>query len=209
MEYDVVVVGAGAAGLGAAHHLVKELGYPADKVVVLEAKNRIGGRVCNTFISPNLVQSAAAISTAAVSAASPATSTTAKTSAAEDFAQQRLAQTSTATAGAVASVASAVDALSSERKFDAYNVAIGNGAPPPARVTGCNVDIGANWIHNMVPTNPLCVAARELGVQLFPTSSDDEPSADDVRLYSKVSLWRYRLVGYRGGYNHKLSQIIT
>ena len=41
-EYDVIIVGAGAAGLGAANQL-KELGI--DNVIILEAQDRWGGRV--------------------------------------------------------------------------------------------------------------------------------------------------------------------
>lgn len=41
MEYDVIVIGAGMAGLSAAQHLA-DLGHT---VLVLEAKNRVGGRI--------------------------------------------------------------------------------------------------------------------------------------------------------------------
>ena len=51
VNYDVIIVGAGAAGLMAARELTKA----AKKVVVLEARNRIGGRIhtiTNTFATP-------------------------------------------------------------------------------------------------------------------------------------------------------------
>ncbi|XP_071508683.1 probable flavin-containing monoamine oxidase A [Diadema antillarum] len=41
-EYDVIVIGAGLAGLTAAYHLTKTI--PGCKVAVLEAKDRVGGR---------------------------------------------------------------------------------------------------------------------------------------------------------------------
>ena len=43
---DVAIIGAGAAGLGAAHAL-KGSGL---STIVLEARNRIGGRVCRSFV---------------------------------------------------------------------------------------------------------------------------------------------------------------
>jgi phytoene dehydrogenase-like protein len=41
VDYDVIVVGAGASGLGAASTLVDK----GKRVLVLEARDRIGGRV--------------------------------------------------------------------------------------------------------------------------------------------------------------------
>ena len=46
IETDVVVVGAGVAGLAAARRLVAE----GRDVVVLEARDRVGGRLWNTEI---------------------------------------------------------------------------------------------------------------------------------------------------------------
>lgn len=42
---SVIIVGAGAAGLAAASRLVEKGFDPAD-ITILEAENRIGGRVC-------------------------------------------------------------------------------------------------------------------------------------------------------------------
>jgi monoamine oxidase len=47
MSCQVVIIGAGAAGLQCAHQLIL-LGLPADEIVVLEARNRIGGRIYTT-----------------------------------------------------------------------------------------------------------------------------------------------------------------
>lgn len=44
IKQKVVIIGAGASGLAAASRLVK-LGLPADELTILEAQNRIGGRI--------------------------------------------------------------------------------------------------------------------------------------------------------------------
>ena len=43
---DVIIIGAGAAGLGSADYLRKKI--PGIKIIVLEARDRIGGRVHTT-----------------------------------------------------------------------------------------------------------------------------------------------------------------
>ena len=40
-DYDVIIIGAGAAGISAAKNLI----YNGKKVIILEARNRIGGRI--------------------------------------------------------------------------------------------------------------------------------------------------------------------
>ena len=40
---EVVIVGAGMAGLAAAHHIL--LKRPATKLVIVESKDRVGGRI--------------------------------------------------------------------------------------------------------------------------------------------------------------------
>ncbi|RWS01570.1 peroxisomal N(1)-acetyl-spermine/spermidine oxidase-like protein [Dinothrombium tinctorium] len=49
-KYDVLIVGAGIAGLSAAEYLIKN---GVTKVAILEAKSRIGGRVHTKFINGN------------------------------------------------------------------------------------------------------------------------------------------------------------
>lgn len=46
-DADILIVGAGAAGLAAA----RELSFSKLSVIVLEARNRIGGRI-NTYFDP-------------------------------------------------------------------------------------------------------------------------------------------------------------
>ena len=43
--YRVIVIGAGLAGLSAANYLVTQGGVAKDEVVVLEARDRVGGRI--------------------------------------------------------------------------------------------------------------------------------------------------------------------
>ena len=49
--YDVIVIGAGASGLSAAK-LCKENGLD---VIVLEARNRVGGRTWTVKVSDNII----------------------------------------------------------------------------------------------------------------------------------------------------------
>jgi monoamine oxidase len=42
-NYDIIVVGAGMAGLAAAHHILTK--RPSTKLLVLESRDRIGGRI--------------------------------------------------------------------------------------------------------------------------------------------------------------------
>ncbi|CDW71593.1 amine oxidase [Stylonychia lemnae] len=50
--YDVVIIGAGISGLGAANHL-KEQGY--ENVLVLESQDRVGGRISSQNLSDEVV----------------------------------------------------------------------------------------------------------------------------------------------------------
>ena len=51
MDADVIVIGAGAAGLAAARSLAGR----SLRVIVLEARNRIGGRVWSHHVARSLV----------------------------------------------------------------------------------------------------------------------------------------------------------
>jgi monoamine oxidase len=55
-EYDVLIVGAGAAGLAAA----RELAHAGRRVALIEARERIGGRICTRVLernpAPNVVE---------------------------------------------------------------------------------------------------------------------------------------------------------
>jgi phytoene dehydrogenase-like protein len=104
--HDVIIVGAGMAGLCAAGRL-NDLGI--SDVIVLEGRERIGGRVWTANLTANLL----------------------------------------------------------EQPMD--------GSLP--------VDGGANWIHNLVVSNMSFKIIKELGLNLFHTSSDDEPSPDDTALF--------------------------
>src|ERR1700753_1588448 len=50
-EIDVAIIGAGAAGLGAAHAL-RDCGL---STIVLEARDRLGGRACTVQAGPDVV----------------------------------------------------------------------------------------------------------------------------------------------------------
>jgi hypothetical protein len=45
-----------------------------------------------------------------------------------------------------------------------------------------NVELGAQWVHNLTDANPVCVLAKRQGHALTETSCDDEPGPD-VSLY--------------------------
>lgn len=47
--YDVVIVGAGMAGISSAYHLLYENDFKG-KVAILEARDRIGGRICGKIL---------------------------------------------------------------------------------------------------------------------------------------------------------------
>lgn len=47
-KHKVIIIGAGIAGLAAATHLSQ---HDMNDYIVLEAQNRIGGRICSTEIS--------------------------------------------------------------------------------------------------------------------------------------------------------------
>lgn len=103
----VVVIGAGASGIGAA----RTLSAAGAEVIVLEGRDRIGGRMKKHCLTKNLIGSSE--------------------TGAEHF---------------------------------------------------VNIQLGANWIHGMEPTNPMFEVAQKLGLELHQTSSDDDPG-DDVILF--------------------------
>lgn len=47
-KHKVIIIGAGIAGLAAATHLTQ---HDMDDYIVLEAQDRVGGRICSTKIS--------------------------------------------------------------------------------------------------------------------------------------------------------------
>jgi len=49
-KHKVIIIGAGIAGLAAATHLSQ---HNMNDFIVLEAQNRIGGRICSSKISMN------------------------------------------------------------------------------------------------------------------------------------------------------------
>jgi monoamine oxidase len=49
------------------------------------------------------------------------------------------------------------------------------------------VDLGANWIHNMVQENPCLVLAQKRNSVLIPTSSDHDPDSNDTLLFDPHS----------------------
>lgn len=46
-----------------------------------------------------------------------------------------------------------------------------------------NVDIGANWIHNLNDSNQCFQLLKKMKLKHYPTSSDDEPSSKDLILF--------------------------
>lgn len=50
-KHKVIIIGAGIAGLAAATHLSQ---HNMNDFIVLEAQNRIGGRICSSKISMNI-----------------------------------------------------------------------------------------------------------------------------------------------------------
>merc|ERR1712003_371485 len=49
MKCKVVIVGAGASGLQCANHLLTKYGLKLDDLIVLEARDRVGGRIWTTY----------------------------------------------------------------------------------------------------------------------------------------------------------------
>lgn len=47
-KHKVIIIGAGIAGLAAATHLSQ---HDMNDYIILEAQNRVGGRICSTKIS--------------------------------------------------------------------------------------------------------------------------------------------------------------
>jgi monoamine oxidase len=103
----VVIIGAGASGIGAA----RTLSASGAEVIVLEGRDRIGGRMKKHCLTKNLA-----------------------------------------------------------------------GSPRTGAEHYVNIQLGANWIHGMESSNPMFEVAQKLGLELYQTSSDDDPG-DDVILF--------------------------
>mmetsp|Transcript_39648 Transcript_39648/g.78924 ORF Transcript_39648/g.78924 Transcript_39648/m.78924 type:complete len:726 (+) Transcript_39648:112-2289(+) len=103
----VIIIGAGASGIGAA----RTLSAAGAEVIVLEGRDRIGGRMKKHSLTKNLIPSSC---------------------------------------------------IGAEHYV--------------------NIQLGANWIHGMEPSNPMFMVAQKLKLELHQTSSDDEPG-DDVILF--------------------------
>ena len=103
---SVIVVGAGAAGIGAARALIEQGLSP----VLLEARNRIGGRVFSQLLTANLADA------------------------------------------------------------DNENHVV--------------IQLGANWVHILLDSNPMYKIVKHLNLTLHTTSSDSEPG-DDIVLFEK------------------------
>lgn len=114
-SHSVVIIGAGCAGIAAARLLIDH----GIKPILLEARDRIGGRMHRSFLMKNLID---------------------------------------------------------DESGD--------------KVT---IQLGANWIHGLHESNPLYTLAKSLSLDIYPTSSDDEPG-DDVALFcsgERISLSDY------------------
>ncbi|KAJ1434151.1 hypothetical protein B484DRAFT_1280 [Ochromonadaceae sp. CCMP2298] len=146
----VVVVGAGSAGLGAAA-VLREAGV---EVVLLEARDRTGGRVHRQRMHRNLLK------------------------------QSHNHKDNHNHSHSVCDHASVGDGGSSgtesiekgESETETGTETEGDGD------LFVEVSMGANWIHGLLPSNPMYATAVAMGLQLLPTSTDDEPG-DDVLLF--------------------------
>ena len=196
-ECEVLVIGAGIAGISAARVLYENHVH----TVVLEAQNRVGGRVKSAKLTRNLLRSRS----------NPELSNEVNDASGEDQRKGLINMDPNAQGGqsvdfdAIATNEMELDKKEKRSKGkgggSVYKIIVDdkdreeNGGDDYSGEFEDNnendeiepyifIELGPNWIHGLSEElNPLLNVSKHLGLRLQPTSSDDEPG-DDVKLYS-------------------------